>query len=157
MDLEKYERKQANADACNCFERTMQRLTNKPHPSCRLALCSMEVLVREYEVSRQHVGLSSPDGLLVRQCQGTSTATKRPRLAPQSDREDVPTEEGSPSLPEEMEGPANGDAGNGDVGDNASAGQDLSATPRQVVVTKPVVEGRGHTGYLTFARKAVPL
>jgi tRNA (adenine57-N1/adenine58-N1)-methyltransferase len=124
-------------------------------------LRTMEVLLRQWEVSRQALlaDMEAPPQLKARKQQagGGERGAKRQRAA-----------DGAAAPP--------GAAGEGDAanGGSADGGAEAAAEPAdneqqqqqqqqrqevavRQVVSKPVPFGRGHTGYLTFARRVVAL
>jgi hypothetical protein len=110
-----------------------------------MCCCRVEVLLREYDVS---CGKAMPDpgALLAQQAHQAAEGTVKRHKPAEVQRAAAPGVGEAASKPEEAE-----DA----VRPPGVAASVLPAPAR--VTARPISQGRGHTGYLTFARKAVPM
>lgn len=144
---------------------------------------TIEVLLREYDVSGEKAvgGVETLEDMLLQQLQGDKQGGGRGKKARVEEREGQ-TEKGPGTNKESLLGNIQGEetieGGEAAEGSNVGAGENMggneSAAARQqsskqqqrqrqekggddkkTVLARPISQGRGHTGYLTFARKCI--
>ena len=111
-----------------------------------MCCCRVEVLLREYDVSCGKA-MPNPGALLAQQAQQAAEGAVKRHKPAEAQQAAAPGVGEAASKPEEAE-----DAAVVPPGVEASA-----PLAHARVTARPISQGRGHTGYLTFARKAVPM
>lgn len=117
-------------------QRTCEALAKSGEFHC---LQTMEVLVRSYEVSSVPLGVVAA---------GSAAEAQIPAAQAEESVDDAALSEAEPpsKKPKADSEPA-----------AVRPSQPLTPAPKARVLARPVAAGRGHTGYLTFARRAVPV
>ena len=122
-------------------------------------LRTVEVLLRAYDVTTGSLITDLDAGAAKQQGRGGRQQQQQGR-----DKRRKVEEGGSSAMADDGKGEAEGGGGEEGAAERGGAKEQqqrppsssAAAPPAQALLVRPVSAGRGHTGYLTFARKAVP-
>lgn len=105
---------------------------------------TMEILLREHQIVKEGA-LSAIDLVYIQQGRRTKTSTKK----------EGPPERKKVKMSEDV--PTNSNDNNNTNNSGAKQEAHNKKKPEKELMSKPVFAAKGHTGYLTFARRAVPI